>query len=76
MYRQVSPETKTADEEFLVNEVYAVDVVVSSGEGKTKLMDEKETQARSSHNLILSYLILSYPVVDRCTSGRRTRSTT
>lgn len=38
-----NPEAKVEDQEFLENEVYAVDIVVSSGEGKTKVMDEKET---------------------------------
>lgn len=38
-----SPEAKVEDSEFSENEVYAIDIVVSSGEGKTKVLDEKET---------------------------------
>eukprot|EP01026_Neomeris_dumetosa_P016981 TRINITY_DN1647_c0_g1_i3.p1 TRINITY_DN1647_c0_g1~~TRINITY_DN1647_c0_g1_i3.p1 ORF type:complete len:380 (-),score=62.29 TRINITY_DN1647_c0_g1_i3:286-1425(-) len=38
-----SPEARVEDSEFLENEVYAVDIVVSTGEGKTRMLDEKET---------------------------------
>jgi curved DNA binding protein len=38
-----SPEAKVEDGEFEENEVYAVDIVVSTGEGKTRVLDEKET---------------------------------
>lgn len=38
-----SPEAKVEDGEFEVNEVYAIDVLVSTGEGKTRILDEKET---------------------------------
>lgn len=38
-----TPEAKVAEDTFEENEVYAVDIVVSTGEGKTRLMDEKET---------------------------------
>ncbi|KAG2686045.1 hypothetical protein I3760_10G157400 [Carya illinoinensis] len=37
------PETRVDDVEFEENEVYAVDIVTSSGEGKPKLLDEKQT---------------------------------
>jgi len=37
------PETRVDDAEFEENEVYAVDIVTSSGEGKPKLLDEKQT---------------------------------
>jgi len=40
---RTSPETKVDDAEFEPNEVYAVDIVVSTGEGKTKMLDERET---------------------------------
>eukprot|EP00245_Coleochaete_scutata_P016639 TRINITY_DN7851_c0_g1_i1.p1 TRINITY_DN7851_c0_g1~~TRINITY_DN7851_c0_g1_i1.p1 ORF type:complete len:397 (-),score=113.52 TRINITY_DN7851_c0_g1_i1:790-1980(-) len=36
-------ETRVDDFEFEENEVYAVDVVMSTGEGKPKLLDEKQT---------------------------------
>lgn len=38
-----SPEAKVEDGEFEENEVYAIDIVVSTGEGKTRVLDEKET---------------------------------
>jgi curved DNA binding protein len=38
-----SPEQKVEDGEFEENEVYAIDIVVSTGEGKTKVQDEKQT---------------------------------
>uniref|UniRef100_A0A7S3RAT8 Peptidase M24 domain-containing protein n=1 Tax=Dunaliella tertiolecta TaxID=3047 RepID=A0A7S3RAT8_DUNTE len=38
-----SPEQKVEDGEFEENEVYAIDIVVSTGEGKTKVLDEKQT---------------------------------
>lgn len=38
-----SPENKVEDAEFEENEVYAIDIVVSTGEGKPKVLDEKET---------------------------------
>lgn len=37
------PDTRVEDFEFEENEVYAVDIVMSSGEGKPKLVDEKQT---------------------------------
>lgn len=37
------PETKVDDEEFEENEVYAIDIVISTGEGKPKVLDEKAT---------------------------------
>jgi curved DNA binding protein len=38
-----SPECRVEDADFEENEVYAIDIVVSTGEGKPKVMDEKET---------------------------------
>ncbi len=38
-----SPEAKVEDQEFSENEVYAIDIVVSTGDGKTKVLDEKDT---------------------------------
>jgi len=38
-----SPELKAGDETIEVNEVYALDIVLSSGEGKPKIHDERET---------------------------------
>lgn len=38
-----SPETRVDDAEFEENEVYAIDIVASTGEGKPKLLDEKQT---------------------------------
>ncbi|KAH7656773.1 Peptidase M24 methionine aminopeptidase protein [Dioscorea alata] len=38
-----SPETRVDDAEFEENEVYAVDIVTSTGDGKPKLLDEKQT---------------------------------
>ncbi|KAL9361967.1 hypothetical protein Peur_044752 [Populus x canadensis] len=38
-----NPDTRVDDAEFEENEVYAVDIVTSTGEGKPKLLDEKST---------------------------------
>ncbi|KAL1199795.1 ERBB-3 BINDING PROTEIN 1 [Cardamine amara subsp. amara] len=38
-----SPETRVEDVEFEENEVYAIDIVASTGDGKPKLLDEKQT---------------------------------
>jgi len=38
-----SPEHKVEDGVFEENEVYAVDIVMSTGDGKTRIVDEKET---------------------------------
>nr|DAD28059.1 TPA_asm: hypothetical protein HUJ06_029527 [Nelumbo nucifera] len=38
-----SPETRVDDAEFEENEVYAIDIVTSTGDGKPKLLDEKQT---------------------------------
>lgn len=37
------PDAKVAEDTFEENEVYAVDIVVSTGEGKGRIVDEKET---------------------------------
>ncbi|CAA2966784.1 ERBB-3 BINDING PROTEIN 1 [Olea europaea subsp. europaea] len=37
------PETRVDEAEFEENEVYAIDIVTSTGEGKPKLLDEKQT---------------------------------
>lgn len=38
-----NPDTRVDDVEFEENEVYAIDIVTSTGEGKPKLLDEKQT---------------------------------
>ncbi|KAI4374208.1 hypothetical protein MLD38_012225 [Melastoma candidum] len=38
-----NPETRVDEAEFEENEVYSIDIVTSSGEGKPKLLDEKQT---------------------------------
>ncbi|KAJ6812482.1 ERBB-3 BINDING PROTEIN 1-like [Iris pallida] len=38
-----NPDTRVDDAEFEENEVYAVDIVTSTGEGKPKLLDERQT---------------------------------
>ncbi|CAE6075901.1 unnamed protein product [Arabidopsis arenosa] len=38
-----SPETTVDEVEFEENEVYAIDIVASTGDGKPKLLDEKQT---------------------------------
>ncbi|XP_008792800.2 ERBB-3 BINDING PROTEIN 1 [Phoenix dactylifera] len=38
-----NPETRVDDAEFEENEVYAIDIVTSTGEGKPKLLDERHT---------------------------------
>jgi curved DNA binding protein len=38
-----SPELRADEETIELNEVYALDIVMSSGEGKPKMQDEKET---------------------------------
>ncbi|XP_020571748.1 ERBB-3 BINDING PROTEIN 1-like [Phalaenopsis equestris] len=38
-----NPDTRVDDAEFEENEVYAVDIVTTTGEGKPKLLDEKQT---------------------------------
>ncbi|GER26661.1 methionine aminopeptidase 2 [Striga asiatica] len=37
------PETRVDEAEFEENEVYSIDIVTSTGEGKPKLLDEKQT---------------------------------
>jgi len=37
------PDQRVQDHEFEQNEVYAIDIVVSSGEGKSRVQDEKQT---------------------------------
>jgi curved DNA binding protein len=37
------PEARVDDDEFLPNEVYAIDIVVSTGDGKPRAADERET---------------------------------
>lgn len=43
MLSRPSPEAKVEDAEFEENEVYAIDIVLSTGEGKTRVVDEKAT---------------------------------
>ncbi|CAK9164187.1 unnamed protein product [Ilex paraguariensis] len=38
-----NPETRVDDAEFEENEVYAIDIVTSTGDGKPRLLDEKQT---------------------------------
>lgn len=38
-----NPETRVDEAEFEENEVYSIDIVTSTGEGKPKLLDEKQT---------------------------------
>ncbi|XP_010553237.1 PREDICTED: ERBB-3 BINDING PROTEIN 1-like [Tarenaya hassleriana] len=38
-----NPETRVEDVEFEENEVYSIDIVTSTGDGKPKLLDEKQT---------------------------------
>lgn len=38
-----TPEMRSEDGEFEENEVYGIDIVVSTGEGKSRVKDEKET---------------------------------
>nr|XP_043636989.1 ERBB-3 BINDING PROTEIN 1-like [Erigeron canadensis] len=38
-----NPDTRVDDAEFEENEVYAIDIVTSTGDGKPKLLDEKQT---------------------------------
>ncbi|WCJ28057.1 Methionine aminopeptidase 2-1 [Euphorbia peplus] len=38
-----NPETRVDEAEFEENEVYSIDIVTSTGEGKPKLLDEKHT---------------------------------
>ncbi|EIE26136.1 proliferation-associated protein 1 [Coccomyxa subellipsoidea C-169] len=40
---KASPEYRVEDGEFEENEVYGIDIVVSSGEGKGRVLDERET---------------------------------
>ena len=37
------PENKVEDQTFEENEVYGIDIVVSTGEGKSRVTDERET---------------------------------
>ncbi|WVZ78314.1 hypothetical protein U9M48_026050 [Paspalum notatum var. saurae] len=43
-----SADTKVDDAEFEENEVYAIDITMSSGEGKPQLLDEKQTTIYNS----------------------------
>lgn len=38
-----NPDTRVDDAEFEENEVYAIDIVTSTGDGKPKLLDERQT---------------------------------
>ncbi|KAI3990648.1 hypothetical protein MKX01_022948 [Papaver californicum] len=38
----LGPETRVDDAEFRENEVYAIDIVANTGEGKPRLLDEKQ----------------------------------
>ncbi|KHN18039.1 Proliferation-associated protein 2G4 [Glycine soja] len=38
-----NPDTRVDEAEFEENEVYAIDIVTSTGDGKPKLLDEKQT---------------------------------
>lgn len=38
-----NPDTRVDEAEFEENEVYSIDIVTSTGEGKPKLLDEKQT---------------------------------
>ncbi|XP_071697434.1 ERBB-3 BINDING PROTEIN 1 [Rutidosis leptorrhynchoides] len=38
-----NPETRVEDAEFEENEVYAIDIVASTGDGKPRLLDERQT---------------------------------
>uniref|UniRef100_A0A7S0V915 Peptidase M24 domain-containing protein n=1 Tax=Polytomella parva TaxID=51329 RepID=A0A7S0V915_9CHLO len=40
---RTSPDQKVEDAEFEEDEVYSIDIVVSSGEGKPRVLDEKQT---------------------------------
>ena len=40
---KTTPEYKVEDDEFEENKVYAVDIVMSTGYGKTRIVNEKET---------------------------------
>lgn len=40
---KTTPEHRVDDDEFQENEVYAVDIIMSTGDGKTRMLDEKET---------------------------------
>lgn len=42
-----NPETKVEDQTFEENEVYGIDIVVSTGEGKSRVTDERETTVRT-----------------------------
>ena len=40
------PDAKAEDATFEENEVYGIDIVVSTGDGKSRVMDEKDTMVR------------------------------
>lgn len=39
----MTPEAKVEEDKFEENEVYAIDIVVSTGDGRTRMLDEKQT---------------------------------
>ncbi|ESQ45333.1 hypothetical protein EUTSA_v10010435mg [Eutrema salsugineum] len=47
-----SPDSKVDDVEFEENEVYAIDIVASTGDGKPKLLDEKQTTIYRKDELV------------------------
>ena len=51
-----SPEHRVEDAEFCVGEVYAIDMVVSSGDGRSKVLDEKQTTVYK-RDLAVDYLV-------------------
>ncbi|CAN8254725.1 unnamed protein product [Cochlearia groenlandica] len=46
-----SPDTKVDEVEFEENEVYAIDILASTGDGKPKLLDEKQTTVYKKDSL-------------------------
>lgn len=65
-----SPEAKVAEGTFEENEVYAVDIVVSTGDGKTRILDEKETSVRikafNHYNLLVIFSCFDLVLCNLC----------
>ena len=49
-----TPENKVEDQIFEENEVYGIDIVVSTGDGKSRVVDERETTVCMAYALLLS----------------------
>ena len=77
------PDLKAEDSQFEENEVYGIDILVSSGEGKARVTDERETTVRLHASMLLGCRLgetegvffaglgVAHAAWDRACTGRR-----